>query len=298
MIPVVFSTDHGFIMPTGVALLSMLECSCDVSFDIYILQGNDVTDDDRCSLKSIVSSFPSSKIQFISPSYDFSESFEVRNITTPTYYRLLIPWQIPQYNKIIYLDGDIVIKDSLSELYKFKIGDNYVAGVRQILNDELSVKRYAPSIGIDPPKYINAGILIINSQKMRQENLKDIFLKEARKKYVYVDQDIINIVCKDKIAPLPWKFNYIPSNMATNNEPKDACIYHYAGPKPWKILTGRWVDWYDVYRRSPFYSSKLSQNVVFNTWGRKYSVNDLIHIYLSQSAPQLLKLLQRLRHIL
>lgn len=54
MIPIVFSTDHNFIMPTGVAIFSMLECAIDTKLDIFILQSDSVTDNDRETLRSIV----------------------------------------------------------------------------------------------------------------------------------------------------------------------------------------------------------------------------------------------------
>ena len=53
IVPVVFSTDHNFIMPTGVSVQSMLECSNDVNCDIYILQAGNVTDNDRDLIRRI-----------------------------------------------------------------------------------------------------------------------------------------------------------------------------------------------------------------------------------------------------
>jgi lipopolysaccharide biosynthesis glycosyltransferase len=295
-IPVVFSTDHNFVMPTSVAMLSMLESSPDVAFDIFILQSEDVSDDDCKILNDIVSSFPSSSIQYISLGQNFSGAFEIRGISKASYYRLLIPWLIPQYDKVLYLDGDIVVMRNISELYNHEIGNNYIAGVAPFKYDGHSYHDYAFKLGLKATDYINAGILLINSKKMRQDNLKDSLMEEAKKKYTFLDQDILNVVCKDKIALLPWKYNYTP-HTTLSEEPENICIYHYAGPKPWNILTGHWIEWYDVYRRSPLYQLELSQQVVFNTWQQQhYSTKQLIGLVLKQTVPCLYNLVVRFRN--
>jgi len=46
-IPVVFAADHNFVMPTCVALSSLLKNSEGETYDLYILSDTDVTSADR-----------------------------------------------------------------------------------------------------------------------------------------------------------------------------------------------------------------------------------------------------------
>lgn len=174
MIPVVLSTDHNFIMPTGVAIYSMLESNKDTSFDIFILQSKDVTDEDRMRLTGMVKTF-SSNITFIDPGDHFANSYEVRGISYASYFRLLIPWLLPQYDKAIYLDGDIIVKSDIQGLMNLSNSDDkLVYGIRTPgFTLETEYAQHIQSLGLDNQKYVNSGVQVYNSKLMRKLNLKD-----------------------------------------------------------------------------------------------------------------------------
>lgn len=293
MIPVVFSSDHNFIMPTGVAVQSMLESAPNVEFDIFIIQNDDVTDSDRNVLRHI-SEKHDAKITFLSAGTEFAESYEVRDITIASYYRLLIPWLIPDYDWIIYLDGDIIIKSDISKIINYAIDPTYyVYGVRTPgFSTDSALMKYIVSIGLDPHNYINGGIQVINARLIRNAHLREVFLSFSTKKLLYQDQDIINIVCKDRIGWLPIKFNCTPSledndknilieaGITTNSDFEEACVkpvvIHYAGKKPWKTFTYHWYDWWAVYSRTPFYDPQFASDAVKKILNPHYSVSRLI----------------------
>lgn len=299
MIPVVFSTDHNFIMPTGVAVFSMLESNKESEFDIYILQSDDVTDGDRRSLIQMVETF-SSRISFINPGDHFTNSYEIRGISYACYFRLLIPWLIPQYDRLIYLDGDIVVKSDIRPLIDIsEEDDQLVYGVRTpgfTLESEYS--QYIVSLGLNNHKYINSGVLVYNSKIMRERNLKEEILSYTQKKLLFQDQDIINIVCKDKIGWLPLKFNSSPTlakvdanklieaDLTTPEEFEEALvdpvIIHYAGPKPWKTFTYHWYDWWSVYSRSPFYDIKYAEKITQDILNPKYPTKKVLRMLLKK----------------
>lgn len=262
-IPIVFSTDHRYVMPTGVVIYSLLSVSPNNRYDIFVLIGDDVTDEDKKKLcTQVEQAAPSllSQIHFIELKGMFSDAFEVRNITRATYYRLLIPWLIPQYDKIFYSDVDIIFVRDLGALYKMDLGDNYIAGVNyeEYANEE--VAPYIKKIGLDPSKYVNAGFLLINSKAMRENNLKNLFQKYAKRNFLYQDQDILNIVCNERIAYLPMTCNCRAIHVA-RYEKEDCLLIHYTGLKPWKGFTFCWDKWWDMYRKSIFYESDRQYKV-------------------------------------
>lgn len=299
MIPVVFSSDHNFIMPTGVAILSLLESSPRVNFDIFILQSDDVTDIDRNLLQDMVKPYKA-QLSFISFGKEFSDSYEVRSISTACYFRLLIPWLIPQYDKVIYLDGDIIVKSDISKLFDCTLSEEYyVYGVRTPgFTIDSNFVKYISSIGLDPSNYINSGILVINTKLLREDNLKDEFLSYRDRTFLYQDQDIINLVCKDRIGWLPLKFNCSPTlesvdesklinaGITTDLDFKEALLHpviiHYAGQKPWKTFTYHWYDWWIVYSRTPFYNPKFATDSVKKILNPNYSASRLIKMLLKK----------------
>lgn len=293
MIPVVFSSDHNFIMPTGVAIQSMLESAPNGNFDIYILQGDDVTDHDRSILQKIVACFHS-QITFIHAGAVFADSYEVRDISIATYYRLLIPWLIPDYDWILYLDGDIIVKSGISKIFDFATDTtHYVYGVRTPgFSTDSDVITYIKSLGLDNYKYINGGIQLLNAKLLRENNVKEAFLSYRDKPLLYQDQDIINIVCRNHIGWLPLKYNSLTSyegidktklieaGVTTDSDFEDALckpvIIHYTGKKPWKTFTHHWYDWWSVYSRTPFYDPKYESDSVRRILNPDYSVSRLI----------------------
>ena len=281
IIPVVFSSDHNFIMPTYVAIYSMLRNSSS-KCKIFLLVADDVTEEDKSILLKLSSEY-GSEIVFIPIGDIFDHTFCIRGISKATYFRLLIPWIIPDYDKVIYLDGDIVVTGDITELYQWPIiNDNLICGVRTPnYSTNRNLRNRISKEGLDYNEYINAGILIINSKELRKEEFKQIFLSHIGKKYYFQDQDILNITCKGRIGFLPLKFNYggviwpkieaqfIAGGLATSNEVKEAVcspvIVHYAGAKPWKAFTNRWNDWVEYYKETPFYNQTLIDRISFKT---------------------------------
>ena len=289
MIPVVFSSDHNFIMPTGVAINSLLRHSSRKDYEVFLLAAENVTDNDKSILFSIVS-FYGCKLSVIDMRKNFEGAYEIRGITNSTYYRLLIPWIIPQYDKILYLDGDIAVKEDISNVYLIELGSNYLLASHPDEYDKTVFVNHAQTLGLDYNDYINAGILLINSHQIRNNNLKERFLKEAKKKYIYQDQDILNIVCKGKIARLSPEYNYIArlSEILTQ-KPR---IIHYAGAKPWNVFTYKWYEWYEEYKLTPFYNPSLELSIFNNTYNKYFTIRELFSIFVQKLSSALCRLIK------
>ncbi len=277
MIPIVFSTDHNYVMQTGVCILSLLESAQEALYDIYVIISRNVTDEDKLLLQSQVAKINGHKISFIPAPTDFDSALEIRGISTAAYYRLLIPWLLEDFDKVIYSDVDVIFKTSLQEVFATDLGDNYfgaVPGVGYRYPSE-SIKKHLKKISVSNLEYVNSGFLIINSALLRKDNLKEAFVSEADKKHTFQDQDVINIVCKSRImhispkycitqtfqqsylndAPFLHEFYGCQSSIDDYLHSRN-CIIHYAGPKPWDSFTFARSEWWMVYRRSIFYNPK------------------------------------------
>lgn len=273
-VPIVFSFDRNLQDPARITLSSLLSNARDDTFyDIFVLYSKKSKLDVALFLE-LESFFSNSRIQFREVGAIFDTSFEIRGITTPAYYRLLIPELIPEYDKILYSDVDVIFRDDLSDVYfNTNMDDYYIAGVDSIAHMIPDLKNYyeqerkTDSIG-----NIYSGNLIINSKKMREDCIVDKFREHVDKKYKFQDMDIINIVCKGKIKYLSPSFCYTTyiSDFAVNNrealrtvwseeeiqEAQDRGIVHYNGQKPWKGACINFDIWWEYYRKSPFFDAK------------------------------------------
>ena len=273
-VPIAFAFDNNLVFPACVCLFSLLHnAGNETYYDIFILSS--AKDRINCTqLNKICEVYPKCRISYIEVDDEFDNVYEVRGITSPAYYRLLIPELIPQYDTILYSDVDVIFRGDLSDIYfNAGIDDHYFAGVDSIahlipfLKDYYEVERR-----IDSKGNIYSGNLIINSKKIRQDSIVGEFRKHMSEKYMLQDMDIINIVCKDKIKYLPPSFCYTTyiADFAANNmeqlktvwteaqilEAQDKGIVHYNGQKPWKGPCINFDIWWEYYRKSPFFDPK------------------------------------------
>lgn len=261
-IPIVFSTDHNFVMPTCVTIHSLLS-SADktTTFDINIIADPDVTQEDKELIeKQVMTDSSETIISFVEIGDVFRGGYEIRGISKACYNRLMIPWLFPQYDKIIYSDVDIIFTGDISEVFETELGENYVAGVSGPIWKKGIIKKYVQKISADPKEYINSGFLVINSGNQRRQNLKEKYLEYSKSKFIYQDQDIINIVCKGKIQLLPGKYNIKPIDYYSylSGEGK---VIHYIGLKPWDHFTYCWIEWWESYKQSVVYKPELNKIV-------------------------------------
>lgn len=290
MIPVVFSTDHFYVTPTIVAIRSLLKHTNDV--EIYCLVDSSIGIEDRRAIESECKDF-NTPVNFIKINDELNDGYETRGITKAAYYRLLIPWLIPNHNKVIYLDGDIIVKRDIKDLYSCNLGDDLIAGINtpSYYSEKINYD-YIKSLDLDPHTYINSGILVFNSGLIREGNYKQELINKVGLKLMYQDQDIINLVFKGKIKHLDFIYNfaihqikYIPErhlNIA------DACIIHYSGLKPWKSLIMGYREWWNTYEETNIYNPNNEINFIRNL-NEKNILQNKIRIILHKLSSKFFK---------
>lgn len=273
-IPIVFCFDDNWELAAGVCISSLLHhANTDTFYDIFILHSSTSRFAQRNNLRLLKSRYSNFNVTYRSVGREFEKAFEIRGITNSTYFRLLIPELIPEYDKIMYHDVDVIFRDDLSNIFEQTVlREQYVAGVRSTGGLNPEVKKYRDDIGLDYREYVLAGNIIINSRLMRLDGIVDRFKKEVSgSKYRFQDMDIINIVCKGKILFLPPVFCATVQIFELNeskafgdfyveeelNEAVEKGIIHFNGAKPWIQCCLNSDIWWYYYRLSPFYESSF-----------------------------------------
>lgn len=273
-IPVAFAFDNNLVFPACICLSSLMHNALpDTFYDVFIIHSKDVVFDTG-QFDKIVDKYQNCRINYRLVDNVFDNAFQIRNITTPTYYRLLIPELIPEYDKVIYSDVDVIFRTDLSSVYETDMSDAYVAGTydidMNIGND--GIKHIDDTDGLIRGEYVQAGFIILNTKKMREDSLQPKLLELAQRQYKFQDQDILNIACAGKIKVLPWHYNmttysfyYLENDYEkikgkyANSDPQMARYHsniHYNGQKPWKGACVNFDIWWEYYRKSPFFDSK------------------------------------------
>ena len=195
-------TDSRFVIPTGVMLYSVCKNNSSCNLNIFIIIDNSVTEKQKDELKSELCKFSNVKIEFLKVDVsDIQQYLIVKFEFFPVsiYYRLFLTDILPkEVDKILYLDGDIIVRHNLSELWETDI-DKYAVGA--VVNQSNSSK-YWERLGYPKENgYFNSGVLLINTKYWREHNLKERFLKyivENPQKLLYPDQDVLNFILKDE----------------------------------------------------------------------------------------------------
>lgn len=275
IVPIVFAFDNNLILPACVCISSlMMNAKEDTFYDIFILHSSNI-ELRKDELNKLPQCYKNCRIQYRQVDKTFDASYEIRGITTPAYYRLLIPELIPEYDKIIYSDVDVIFRSDLSDIFiNTDLSDYYVAGVNSLSHLVPDYKRYyIEKLHLDSEKIIYSGNLIINSKKIKEDNLISLFKERAKSNYKFQDMDILNIVCKGKILYLSPVFclstfifqaslynrNAILKlwNQSEIGNALKQGIVHYNGQKPWKGYCINFDIWWEYYRKSPFFDEKF-----------------------------------------
>lgn len=274
-VPIAFAFDNNLILPACVCISSlMMNAKVDTFYDIFILHSANIALRKE-ELNKLPQFYKNCRIQYRQVDDTFDAAFEIRGITSATYYRLLIPELIPEYDKIIYADVDIIFRMDLSSVYNLNLGNNYIAATRELgMNFTEDGKKYINSMKeLSLGNYIQAGFIIINSKILKDENIISQFKNWSDKKLRYQDQDIVNIVCKGRILYLSLEYNMtdlsyffsIKQSELVKRLFTDECInyaknhgnIHFNGHKPWKKYSINFDIWWEYYRKSLFFDEKF-----------------------------------------
>jgi lipopolysaccharide biosynthesis glycosyltransferase len=166
---------------------------------------------------------------------------EIYNHISCHYYRLLMPYLLPQsVNRAIYLDVDLIVLQDISELWKIDFQNQTICAVQDFMGTCGEGISNCLEFGISPTaKYFNSGVLLIDLKKWREQDIskKAINCRLSNEKAVVAskyythDQFGLNVILHDQWQELDPRWNYSPGPGKLVDNP---CIVHYCGDvKPW-----------------------------------------------------------------
>jgi lipopolysaccharide biosynthesis glycosyltransferase len=277
-IPIFFASDDNYVPLLAIAIKSLLtNASKEYQYSIYILTTN-MSEENRDILKKMATE--NSTIEFIALANELDKIkhlFRLRDYySKETYYRFFIPSLFPKYTKVLYLDCDIIVKGDISELYNIDLGDNYVAAAQEevlLLNDtfrDYPLKTY----GIPVEEYFNAGVMLMNTQRMTKDKIAEKFVALAEKYTFRIiqDEDYLNVLLKDhkKMINLGWNKTAFKNDKFDD---KDLKLVHYKVIwRPWHYENVLYEDLFWEYaKQTPFY---LHMRDVLDSYNEEMKAKD------------------------
>jgi lipopolysaccharide biosynthesis glycosyltransferase len=204
-----------------------------------------------------------------------------------TWYRTFLPELLPDVSRVLYLDADVLVLESVAPLWEVDMTSKLVAAVTNVLDPQAVDRPRALGIA-DSQGYFNAGVMVLNLDLMRREGSSRAVYEYGRAhadELVWRDQDAFNVVlgasrvplhprwnCMNGILVFPWSADVLGSE-AVAEAVKNPAIRHFEGPgpyKPWHYLCHReWRDLYQSHRRAtPWPHVRIQGRNPRNMWRR------------------------------
>lgn len=158
--------------------------------------------------------------------------------TYMTMARLELHRILPDEARVVYLDIDTIAMFGFDELFDADLEGNLIGGIRE------------PKRCLDPFLYVNAGVLLMDLEKLRSGGFGDEMVEIARKRKMRCpDQDAINLICQGRMLEM----NPIYNASDWTQCPPNAKIYHYAGDPNYtqrKLFQSyMYMKWSDLHAR-------------------------------------------------
>lgn len=263
-IVLVLAADEAFALPLAVSLYSALvHLPAGRAVDVHVID-NGLTPTTRARLRRrIVNRVSAGATLTFVPGEQWFEKLDLEFGSVPAYspivlLRLFLPEMLPETEKVLYLDCDVVVERSLEPLWEQPVGDHTLLGVQERRVDcpTQGVRQWA-ALGLEPDlPYVNSGVLVINLRRWREENFAQrclSFLRShtAEEMNVGWDQEAINAVRGGTFGLLDPRWNvvlhyywpklfdcqHIGDQVGTDREAvaADSFVIHYTSAnKPWR----------------------------------------------------------------
>lgn len=253
-IEIVVCTDKRYVMPIGVLMCSICVNNPDVGIVFHVIHDDSVTAKDKYDLEESLACYNRKSIAFYD--VDLSRFPGFPNLTIgvdgvgipqASYYRLMLSELLPvSIKKVLYLDGDIIVRSKLSQLWNTDMTNHAIAAVPDAIEDTTEFYnrlKYPRCKG-----YFNAGVMLVNLDYWRKHNVVSEFMdfiKNRANDILYHEQDVLNVIFQDKKVTLPIKYNlnsgflwksprydrkYERDVLEARREP---VIVHFTEEKPW-----------------------------------------------------------------
>ena len=180
-------------------------------------------------------------------------------------FRLLLPELLPEYDRIVYIDCDVIVRQDVGRLFReTDLAENWLGVVFEAPIEQQAMRFRA--LGCDPMRYFNSGFLLMNLRQMREEQVSARLLEACRVPYLeFPDQDALNQVCQGRVLSLSPLYNSIRTFFIPKYKPDFIAQYgeamwdavqqhgtiHYTGGKPWRIFTVQFAAWWRTYDSLP-----------------------------------------------
>ena len=282
--PLIIAFTPNYFVPAATTLRSLLDSSsADDCYEVICLVSEEIPQRQKDKLSAL--SGERIRYRYINLAGRLQGVYVDPRYSEAASFRLLLPEILPEYDKVLYIDCDVIIRNNLAALYRdTDLGDNLLAAVYEAPIEHQG-ERWA-ALGCDPHRYFNSGFLMMNLKQMRLEGTSRKLIDGLKSDYLeFPDQDVLNQVCQNRVLALKPTYNsirtfFLPQYKADFlkqysesdwDEVQKHGTIHYTGGKPWNILSVKFGEWWKTYQSLPDY--------IQSEWTLNRKIYIIWHVY-------------------
>lgn len=203
-----------------VTLQSIIETSnAQNNYDIIVL-GDNLSDQSKAGARRLIKNKMNFALRFIEISAFLSQyDLPVEEQYKPIIYaRLTLPDLMQNYDRVVYIDADVVLMTDIAELYHTELGNNYLVAVRDTgmlawyhtpgnpekdyIENTLKLKH--------PEQYFNSGVIVFNISVFHQAFSTEFLFEYATSRFwKWRDQDVFMTLCDGRIGHVGQEWNVL-----------------------------------------------------------------------------------------
>ncbi|MFI3300977.1 MAG: glycosyltransferase [Candidatus Gastranaerophilales bacterium] len=192
------------------------------------------------------------------------------------------------YSKMLYLDSDLIVNNDVSELFGIELGKNTIGAtldyqVIMATHNGLSVggvnlkEYYVNELKLDMSKYINAGVILFDLNKLKNiDYMKKALDYSSKNEFPLSDQTLYNLFFNNdiKILPIEWNYQAAFYDEGFQNSRKEMGLpmekvdspkaFHYVAKK---VVHDQKLEmemkFWQYARKTPYYEALLHRRLVY-----------------------------------
>ena len=263
-----FCPDNSFAKLAYVSMSSILTSKVGYTYIcFYLIVPPDFDDKNKMFLESLYEVYDYFNISFVQMDDRYKKAYTDRRITKQAYYRFSLGELLPNLNKVIYLDTDIIAYKDLTNFYNLNFNGKMILGQPTYGNKNAEKSGF---------HRINTGVLLLNLIEMRKNKFEEkvIDIIKKGKKLRYHDQTLLDDYFKKYLGIFPPEYHTRPwsdyKEMEIFNKKigkvfdqdyfyfvhKYPTIRHFLGGyKPRNPNINHIEDWWFFARKSKYYNN-------------------------------------------
>lgn len=160
-------------LPHCAAMLHSLLSNERRPVEIHLVAAADLDPDSIATLTTMVRSLGGRLSMVEPPPQEWFEPLDSL-FSEVLWYRLYLAELMPQLDRVLFLDCDLIVTRPVRDLWGVRLGDDLVAAVTNVFPSPDWARRHCEAIGLeDPAQYFNAGVMLCNLAGWRENQVAE-----------------------------------------------------------------------------------------------------------------------------